>query len=336
MTPYYVGCDDGYAAIKLAWTGPGITGVKTMSIPSQAAVGVQMSDVNGKVENAYETEGTDYTVSKLLTSPVDTRFDGYPVSQLNRVLVQHALAKAGLGGQPIVLATGLPPSDYFSHSSSTVNNKALTNKMLNLRIPVRAKNGRPSAIPLRQTVGAQAVAAAIDYLVDDRIEMVRAFDRPIAVVDIGGRTTDCVYVVPGEETAFTIDHKRTASQKNVGILRAIDVVRAMVAEHHEIDAAQLGSLDEVLKTRRIHLFGKPNDVSMFVDRALHQVGEEILRFVERTIGRATEAQTVLFIGGGAEALPGLLKSYPHAVIVPDPQYANARGLLKVARTQVAG
>ena len=111
-TPTGVGLDDGYAFTKLA-----LPDGRLVAIPSRARIGqanVTWLDDSAPQIVEYETEGTRFAVGELDGEP--THFDGYPLSGLNRAIVQHALQQAGLGGHSLhgplqaraLLLNGLP------------------------------------------------------------------------------------------------------------------------------------------------------------------------------------------------------------------------------------
>ena len=103
MTPIPVGLDDGYAFTKVA-----LPDGRLIAIPSRARIGksgITWIDDGRQCIFEYETEGSVYSVGAVDGAP--TRFEGYPASSLNRVIVQHALHEAGLAGRSIHAVSGL-------------------------------------------------------------------------------------------------------------------------------------------------------------------------------------------------------------------------------------
>ena len=109
-----VAIDDGYAQTKLVGQCPETGELKKVILRSAAKEGdVGLGSFTGGGKDQYRTEeGRTFTVSSAIESE-NTQFDSFHTSELNRVLVNHALLKAGYSGQQINLMTGLPVSDYF-------------------------------------------------------------------------------------------------------------------------------------------------------------------------------------------------------------------------------
>lgn len=326
-----VGIDDGYAVIKMAWFPERDSNtLLTHSFPSQVGMGELLTSMTGGTpERAYSTNGQTYTVLPP-RDPIDTRFDEYPLSDMNRVLVAHALLVAGLGGKQISLCTGLPPGSYFD-SGTGLNDRLLKRKEASLMLPVTAISGEPMPIIGKQIVSAEAVSAAIDYMVDDAGDLVNRIEGMMAVVDIGGRTTDIVTIFGDGD--LHIDRGATGSM-SVGVLQALDLLKGRIADEMDLPSSELPSTLDVLKTGYINVFGKAHDMRHHCQPVIAQVGEEILRFVQTKIGRGSRYNKILFVGGGAEVFRTVLEKFPSGVIPENPAFANARGMAKQVRAGV--
>ena len=106
----FIGVDDGHYATKLVAADG-----KVYSYPSRAKQGLHTIDLSEDQDyGVYDIPSSNnkYTVHEHVTEPEETRFDGYPSSDLNLVLVHNALACAGFGGRKVVIATGLPVENY--------------------------------------------------------------------------------------------------------------------------------------------------------------------------------------------------------------------------------
>ena len=104
-----VGLDDGYAYTKLA-----LPDGRLVAIPSRARVGrANVTWLHEAQHNIveYETDATRYAAGEV--DGEATYFDGYPFSGLNRVIVQHVLQQANLGGYSIQAVSGLPVSAFY-------------------------------------------------------------------------------------------------------------------------------------------------------------------------------------------------------------------------------
>lgn len=320
--PVLVGVDDGYAMTKIAM--PGLT----LQIPSRARAGVHGVTSVGRDTGAaadmdcgYETDGGLYTVAEYLDGE-GTRFDEYPFSSLNRAVIHHALRLAGLSGKQVKIATGLPVKHYFSGLQA--NSAVIKRKTASLDIPVKPiVAGGQCADIVANYVFAEGVAAWIDHAIDDEGKVVVDMGAPAAVVDIGGRTTDCVLVLPG----LKVDHARSGTGE-IGVLRLYDIVSSRIQQAHSLSDVPGYAIEQAVRTGSIRLWGKDQDISKIVEDAKREVGEQILREVQRRIGYGADLEKVVFVGGGAVVFDSIRQAYRNAVVPKDPEFANARGLLK--------
>lgn len=327
----FLGVDDGHYAIKIvSETG------ETFSVPSRGALGKHVIAVRGDDDGVfYDTEeGETFTVSENLPKYEDTRFNDYPKSRLNRVLVHDALRRAGYGGRRVRIATGLPVSYYYLPSGEK-NQLLIDAKTDNLRKQVTCGD-RPLATVVENIVTPEAVASFVDQLMDmdgtpsdDYDELSSA---AIGVIDIGGKTTDCAVVLPG----MMVDSNRSGSN-DVGVLALSDAVGAKLRAQHSLDTALPASMIErALQTGKIRLYGKDMDVSDLVNEEKERLAGQIMNAVRTKVGSGVDLEQVLFVGGGAIVLrEQLLKHYPHARVPNQPEFANARGMFKFAK-HIAG
>jgi plasmid segregation protein ParM len=316
-----VGVDDGYAMTKVA-----LSDGRVFKIPSRARAGSHnistIGSAKDSVDGNYETDGVEFTVSEHIDGE-GTRFNDYPFSSLNRVIVNHALRLAGLGGKSVKLATGLPVSHYFSGPGSKPNGAMIERKERNLKTPVKSMTGVACADIAATQVFAEGVAAWVDYTVNDHGEIINNLASPAAIIDIGGRTTDCVTVLPG----WRVDHQRSGTA-NLGVLNLMETIANRVASKFDLLDFKASQLDTCLITGKIFLWNKEHDITDIILNAKKEIGDQIHREVQRRIGSGHDFSKVLFVGGGAMVFDGIQKFYPNAAMPNDPEYANARGMLK--------
>lgn len=322
-TIIYVGVDDGFRQTKIVTS----TGFK-LAVPSLARAGFSLTTIGGAQdagEGGYETEGRQFTVASEIEGE-DTRFDDYALSDINRVLVNHVLQRAGLGGKAIGLATGLPFQSFFLPGGSEANQELISKKISNLATGVTPLDGNaPVKLELQQ-VTAQGLAAYIDYMTADDGNLREGVDpsADVAIVDIGGRTTDTVTIYGGGK----LDHVKSGTG-NIGISNVYDHIENEIKRRFNVASIRLATLEQVARHKTIRLRGTPHDVTDIVAAATAEVFQQILREVKRRIGDAAEMSAVLLVGGGAALMHDLLKSeYPHCLVPPEPEFANARGMLK--------
>jgi plasmid segregation protein ParM len=321
----FVGVDDGFRQTKIVTS----TGIQ-FSIPSLARSGFALTAIGGEDAGTggYETENRQFTVDAEIDGE-DTRFDDYAVSDINRVLVNHVIQLAGLSGQSIRLATGLPFEKFFMPGASEPNQALINRKKNNLAIEVRPLTGALPPCIVGQQVTAQGLAAYVEYLTDDLGNIRAGVDpsAPVAILDIGGRTTDVVTVFGGGK----LDHQ-VSGTGNVGNSDVYDHNENALKSKFQVSRIRQATLDRVARDQRIRLRGQDHDITDLVGAAVDAVGSQIIREIKRSIGDAAEMESVLLVGGGAVLMERLIrKEFPHSHVPADPEYANAKGMLKYVR-----
>jgi plasmid segregation protein ParM len=320
-----VAIDDGYAQTKLFGEGP--DGGKRFMMRSSVRpgrFGLMRLSGEGRIGSYVTEEGEEFTVSEEIEGE-NTQFNGFHVSTMNRVLVHHALAAAGYGGEDVKLVTGLPVGDFFTKGRK--NDASIAAKEANLLKGVTSVSGDAMAHVRRVIVGCQALAAFVDYFVDDDLNERDVTVDKVAVVDMGGRTTDIALILDGQ--AF--DPSRSGTE-NVGVLDVYTALSTAIGtEFKTRDEHPLAVLDRTIRTGTIKLWGKHQDVSGLVAAAVAEQQAKISREIERKLGGASDLDAVLFVGGGSALFKGIADMFPNGHQVEDPEFANARGLFKYAR-----
>lgn len=320
-----IGLDDGYA-----WTKVALPSGQVLAVASRACVGT--AGITGAFDGAsmvheYETAGRRYSVG-----PVDaesTRFDDYPYSNLNRVIVQHALQAAELDGSVVNVVSGLPVSTFFLPDGSR-RDEQIARKVGNLLQEVVPCDGRLAATIARHSVIPEALAAWYDFVIIEggtgpevAEERVR---HPVAVIDIGGRTTDFVVV---QDRAIL---HRSSGSLRCGMLDLTERVRGALSARFALEVISDRIVDDALKSGAVRLFGIQHDVSALVATARDELVETLRDEARRHLGRGAELEQVLFVGGGAVALAEQTSQwFPNQHVAPMPAFANARGMLKFQR-----
>lgn len=318
-----VAVDDGYAETKVAWFD-GRT-IKTHVQQSAARVGVASIAQSGGALRAYRMADSNLTLTVVEGGGDDTRTPDYPTSDLNRAVVMDALVSAGLAGNILRLGSTLPPGQFYRPNGAGINDVLIAAKQKSLLQKVVSVSGDPMPEIVDHDIFPEAISAVIDYVFDDAGNQVTKFKRPIAVVDIGGQTTDIAVVTPD----LMLDATRLDSIR-IGVLNVIDHLANAIIANHNLDRREVTSLGlyEALRTRQVEVGGQAFDVSDLIDEGVSQVGSQILHSIQRTIRSGADLQTVLFVGGGTALMKRVIEQYEQAVIHDSPVFANARGVLK--------
>ena len=322
MTPIQVGLDDGYAFTKVA-----LPDGRLIAIPSRARVGkagVTWVDNGRQRIFEYETEGAMYAVGAVDGAP--THFEGYPTSGLNRVIVQHALQEAGLSGRSIHAVSGLPVSAFYKKNGEQ-RRDTIERKRLSLKQAVQPKSERlPAAIAFHEVIP-EALAAWYDYVIvtqaNDVILDEARLSVPIAIVDIGGRTTD--YVVVKDQGVV---HASSGSLQG-GMLDVKQQVANGIQERFDLENVGEQLVSSAVERGVVRLHGKDHDVAALVDAAKRELVERLYAESRRQLGLGVELDRIVFVGGGTVALVEHIADwFPNQAIAEHPAFANARGMLK--------
>lgn len=322
-----VAIDDGYAQTKLFGDGPDGKPVKFVMRSSCRPGRYGLGAISGTgAVGSYETvEGDQFTVSEDIEAE-DTKFDGFHTSTMNRVLVNHALVGAGYGGKDVNLITGLPVADFFVDDEKDV--EKIATKQENLRKGVKltsSSNPMPNIVNVR--VGCQAVAAWVDYVLDDDMRERHDTSGAIAIVDVGGRTTDIAVVIGGQ----AVDHSRSGTE-NIGVLDVYGALaKAVRTKFKTRDKFPLAQMDEAVRSGAVKLWGQQHDVTDLVKSVISEHEGKIVREVERRLGSGSTLAAIVFVGGGSALFKSIAQRFPNGVMADDPEFANARGLYKYAR-----
>jgi plasmid segregation protein ParM len=240
--------------------------------------------------------------------------------------VQHALQQAGLEGSDVEAVSGLPVSTFYRNSGAR-RNRAINDKRQNLLQPVRP-SGDSLAVNIDfHEVIPEALAAWYDYVIvekngDAGLDQSR-LSVPIAVVDIGGRTTDTVVV-----RNQGILHQSSGSYR-FGLLNVKQSLADALQARFDLEVVGDRLLTHAVRQKVVRLYGKNHDVTAEVAAAKHELVERLYAEIRRQLGRGIELDKVLFVGGGAVALADHIADwFPNQLIAEQPAFANARGMRK--------
>lgn len=322
---YTLGVDDGHHSIKVVnergdcWV-----------FPSRIQYGKVLNTLDD-TENFYSisSDGGDkiYTVSDYLPNPIDTRSTNYPISDFNLALVHHALRKAGYGGKKVNIATGLPVNQYFI-ADSEKNELLIKQKQYNLTRPISFGTEKMAEI-ISNFVVSEAIAAYFDSIMDfegqPTTDPETLKESVIGVIDIGGKTTDCAVILPG---ADSIDAKRTGAT-DLGVLNLYDAINTQLKKKEDVTLPP-SKLEKAISKGEVAISGRKMNIKNIIDEEASRLCEQILNAIYGHIDRAKDLDQILLIGGGAYVFEKYIRDqYPHIHVPADPEFANARGMLKV-------
>lgn len=341
-TQLVVGLDDGHDTNKVCFGWDDAAKAWRYGYhKSRAVEGLQQVMSMGGTDSAggaYETAGKRFTVagSQNLLQALDTRMAGYPLSDLNRTLVTHSLAACGLGDTTVYLITGLPVDQYYRNGAP--NQELIGKKIESLASPVsRIGKGPTLALIGGQSVVSEATAAFYDALIQHDGEYDAGIQaiitrRPVAVMDLGGKTTDLVVVAENVSSVY----KDQSGTKDIGVLQLLDQVAEQIKSDLGLnDNPPLPYVEEACRTKKYELFGEDVDVSHIVEAACKAYLERVKNFFVSKLRDGSTVGAVIFVGGGTALIRSILGEDAFASIFKgkrfiaiDPEFANARGMWK--------
>jgi len=319
-----VAVDDGYDFTKT------LTRTKGARIPTSVSLTLSnmakvMQDEGKAVETetVFEIDGIEYAVGPDVVAAMETRFDDFPYHPANLAVAMDAMRRVVAPGTPVHVVVGVPVSRYYLNGE--IDETVKTRKSVAWNKTVKMRNGPVLPRICKVSVLSEAVAAWFDFVIDERFqERQHLINDFMAVVDIGGRTTDIAVfknAMIDLDLSDTMDSGMLEVQKSIkkilsGKYRGSKFPRSLIIEAVNTGYVTLGNgrldiSEDVIKERR-------RLVAKIEDFMISQLGSE-MPFLKR----------VLFVGGGAHALQFDLKArFPNAFFAADPQMANARGMLK--------
>jgi len=245
----------------------------------------------------YETKGSIYSVGDVGGTP--TQFEGYPVSGLNRVIMQHVLQDVGLSVRTVHAASGLPVSAFYRKNGEQ-HSKAIKKKQAILKQIVHSLADVLSAGISFHEVIPEALAAWYDYvIVEESNGTTLDADRlsvPVIIVDIGGRATD--YVMVKDQGILHV----SSGSLQCGMLDVKQRVVDGIQERFDLESMSEQIVAQAVENRVVRLQGKDHDVAVLVDAAKYEVIERIHAEIRRQLGIGVDLDRALFVGGGAVAL----------------------------------
>lgn len=337
-----VGIDDGHSGIKVFYVDK--DGKKhQFKMLSKGIVGVvRYGDEANVNEEVVSVDGVDYTISETLQDCDNTRNEDYPISKLNRALVYQALRNAKLSSKKLIIGTGLPVDRFYTNKS--MNKPLIESKKANLLNMSGVFNKKDKMIGVSQIeidkhiVFCEANSAYYDVLFDlnDKGGLIvsqiakdyEIFEYGSAVIDIGGRTTDCVVVNPNGKT---LNASRSGTI-DVGMLDFIDSLRQEIQSTYKMKFISEKALMEAISTGVYKVGQNVAEISNIVNKHKKSMMEKLENFIESTVGDASDVPVIILVGGGAYTFGEMIEEKFGNVVIPkDAEFSNARGFYKLLK-----
>lgn len=337
----FVADDNGYADHKFAWYDAA-SKIQVGKVPSRIVQGAALrAAAGGNAVDGYTTQGQTFTCAPRLRDPMNLRNGDYPTSAANRVLFAHGLNYFGLLGLPIRASVTLPFRDLFKPDGS-VNMIMKEATIANFRDnPVEVIGSAIQPEILSVNVYAEAMCGYFDWLLTDDGEArkdVMEIEGEIAIVDIGGSTTDIVSLqYSGQQ--LVINNRNSGTEKS-GVIDAKELLTSSVTEAliregvidggHD-DQLPKNFIDQILMEGKGVWMQDEWDFTAQRDAACLEVARRVTNYIKNTLGGIGHYDAIRVIGGGSIVFRPWLQSMMRLATFGD-EYSNAKGALKYMRS----
>lgn len=317
-----IAIDSGCAYIKMAYLEDGE--LKCSQIPAQATRGFAPVGFQG-AGLTYIADDDEWHLNQ--ETPENTQFQSYPYSAHNLALNMAALHAESLKGD-LKLSTGIPVKDFYTKEGLNQVNIDRKKALFSKPSSIHGAHKLPFTLNCFK-VCPEAVAAVVDFACDEKGQEKHDIQGSVAVVDIGGRTTDL----------SVVDRNFMASSDSISTLPlgCLDLYQSLekaLRDSHDLHSQiPVKMLEEACRTGHISLYmgSKPIDVSELVRKEKKKLVTRIHEEVERRFGDQ-HLTVMLYAGGGAAMFEEQLTDLASqgVRVLESPQYANVRGYWKIA------
>lgn len=334
---FKIGLDLGYGYVK----GVNQTG-KEVSFPSLVCEGFDrpLSGLFGGFSGGGKDDlhlvvtggiGQEIFVGELARREGRNVSFAFDEDKITHPATQGLLAAAGYllfpeGHVPVHLVTGLPLEQYIHKKDE------FKQALDRFSVFVRHKEKRDvkNINFAKVTVFPQAAGAVYHAVWDDRSKYL-VKGGYLGLVDIGFKTTDFIVFLVEDRLIMREDLSGTINA-GVSVVQAAADKMFTVKTGGKLDVPELMRL---MDSGRLTFKGQELDFSREIEAVKHDFAKTIKDRLKGTWGNKLDFfHSILLAGGGAAVLGRALAGlHPSAAVVKDPQFANAKGFLKVAEIE---
>jgi len=174
----------------------------------------------------------------------------------------------------------------------------------------------------------QAWGAVLDQLLtlSGKVQNATLARERYAIIDIGGRNVGYLAV----DGLSDIPHESRSTERGAWtVMRAVRMY--LVGHYPDLARHKDHAIMDAIIKREIYDGDKRVDLAPIVEPLIDQIGQQIIDTAGQHWGGARTFRQVFVIGGGAHIWGDLIKKvFSHAVVLPEPEMANARGFAKFA------
>jgi plasmid segregation protein ParM len=318
-----LGLDIGFYATKLAHRGG------CNMFPSVVAhYAESMLDLDGKENLVLESDGATYMVgAEAIRKVHSTRKEtaSWIESPEWYTLFLAALSETSTAtSAPVNLVTGLPVADY-RRDKDTLRDRLIGPHGLSRRNRHRAQRFTVESV----RIVPQGWGAVLYLLLDERGRIVQPelAEQRVAVLDVGGRNVGYL----GIDGLSDLPHESRGTER--GAWNVVRAIRDFIDTYHPgLSRLSDHALMERMTQGEVYDGNQRVDLEPVVGPLLDSIGQEIVDTAEQHWGAgAATYRAVIVCGGGAYLWRGMIQqAFPHAIVLPKPEFANAQGFYRFA------
>lgn len=192
----------------------------------------------------------------------------------------------------------------------------------------RLRDGAPGVFAAVQIIG-EPLAMAYSAILDDHGRIVgdtALQSGRILAIDLGHRTDDLAALHKLRPIDGSYETLPT------GTASALVQIRSLLSAAFEREFT-LAEVDQAVRAGAVRVSGRDRPLPKGWDKPLIDLGKKTAKLLVETIGRGTQYDAILLGGGGAASAPKIapiLRDFPDAIVVPEPQIAIALGCARLA------
>ena len=313
-----IGIDIGYCYTKTCFTTP--NGVAYSIFPTAISTHVEHSSF-GHVVDTIKVNGQTFAVGEGVVREgiglISTIREDFLLSDAYFAALGYCLSRYKSPLQLMVL--GLPPGYY---SKGYVSD--MTKKIKEAEIQ---DHERRIILPEIKVIP-QGSGIFFSYVANSSPE---AFEKNVAVLDIGYHTLDLVFFLKGKYI------QSAAKSFPLGVSRIYEEIKRAFNKAHRAFIKSDQSIEKIIKDGYMEIAGITYtlDIASIVTSYASQVGTLVERYIQNL---PSETELIVLGGGGAVLLPKMLKEHIkyRMSLAPDPQFANARGFFEYGKQIIQG
>lgn len=307
-----IGLDIGHSAVKVA------AGGDTHLFPTAACKATDLSTAEAAQAakaDAVTVDSTDYFVGRTALTHANGRvLEGLSDNWIDTP-EHNALMIAGFrkglamldNSDDAILVMGLP-----SRLLGAQQKRLAELARMHLSLPADRIRVLPQAMGAFMSIVLDKDGSPVDGRQVD--------EERWGVIDIGYYTTDYGLIDGGIWSA-------AGAKSAPGANTVAAQLREALAKDHQVDLP-LRKCDEVLRTRKLKIYGQPVDVSQTVDDLCETYARSVIEGAVAALGDALPTlDGVLVAGGGADLIfSAIKKQFGHAISAQSPRVSIAEGL----------